>query len=452
MRKDFPKVLLRYDLLFAVVLFLLICLTLGVTTVAQQDEERTLTGNLKNDLYLRPNLPEDEDLFGYNVTLDLDYSLTSFTVGSTTKFSNSGDTSGLVEQSFDVDGKLEIFDVSSEIVFDTKNNRLDYWLSETSLTFGGATFSSAFLLEYHVYEFVPGVGFEDYPGEYGAGFDLSVSGEVAGGGEAEITNLFGMEEDEYERIGIQSGSGYDIVQWGQEGKFTYGPSSLHYVSTTVNLYDQIVGCCSFDNETRFSYRFGFEYSEFGFTIDSDNLPLSFDTSIRFTPQTKSVTLDPYLEINTDCFSTYFDLVEGSLNTYQFEVEGFGLTDVKLGRVNFSSITALKGNLYKDAGASDIVLRADDYLIDPDNKDPYTETDYDEIASIYVSPQDATKYPNYSFGADFYFDMSGSDALIDLSLFTADLTARLGRQFELGMGASITPGGDVEMLLEFDAYF
>jgi hypothetical protein len=70
----------------------------------------------------------------------------------------------------------------------------------------------------------------------------------------------------------------------------------------------------------------------------------------------------------------------------------------------------------------------------------------------VSPEDATKYPNYSFGADFYFDMSDSDNLIDLSLVTGDLTARLSRQYELGLGASMTPGGDVEVLLEFDAYF
>jgi hypothetical protein len=303
-----------------------------------------------------------------------------------------------------------------------------------------------------LFEYVPGVGFEDYPAKYGAGFEFSVSGKVPRGGSAKINSLFGMERDEFEEIGVQSGSGYDIVQWGQEGKFTYGTNSLHYVSTTVNLFDLSLGCCTFNSETRFSYRSGFEYSEFDFTIDSANLPLGFDATIRFTPQTKSVTLDPYLEINTDCFTTYFDLVEGSLNTYQFEVEGFGLTDVKVGRVNFSSITALKGDLYKDAGASDIILRADDYLIDPDNTDPYEQTEFDEIASISVNPTDTAKYPNYSFGVDFYFDMNDEDTLIDLSLVTGDLTARVSQQFELGMGTSITPDGDVETLLEFDAYF
>jgi len=450
MKKAPPEIFSLLKISVAIICSLAIFLGAGGSAVAQGDENRPLAGNWKTDLFFHP--AETDGSIDYNSSLELGFSLGSFDIGSTSTFSNIGDSPEFTDQSFDLSGRLELFDISSRLVFDTKNIRLDYWLSETSLTFGGATFSSTFLLEYHLFEYVPGVGFEDYPAKYGAGLEFSVSGDTPRGGSAEINSLFGMERDEFEEIGVQSGSGYDIVQWGQEGKFTYGTSSLHYVSTTVNFFDLSLGCCTFNSETKFSYRSGFEYSEFDFTVDSTNLPLSFDTTIRFTPQTKSVTLDPYLEINTECFTTYFDLVEGSINTYQFEVEGFGLTDVKLGRVNFSSITALKGDLYKDAGASDILLRADDYLIDPDNTDPYEKTDFDEIASISVNPPDTAEYPNYSFGIDFYFDMSDEATLIDLSLVTGDLTARVSRQFELGMGTSITPDGDVETLLEFDAYF
>lgn len=448
--KQVPKpTVSKNKLLLAGVFFLVFGLIFSLSALAQGEEDNILTGSWDNDLYFYPD-ETGEDFLSYSSQLSLTYRFSSFSLGSTTSFGGTNG-SGLSKQSFNVDGRLGVFDISSDVVFDPENNRLDYWLSEGSLTFAGATLKSVFLLEYHVYELVPGIGYVDYPGEYGAGIEFSVSGDMPGGGSAEISSLFGMEEDEYEILGLQSGSGYDITQWGPEGKFSFGTSSLHYVSTTVEFFGLDLGCCSFDTETKFSARSGFEYTEFDFTIDSTNLPVSFDTTMRFTPQTKSVTLDPYIEISGDCFTTYFDLVEGDPSTFQLELEGFGL-DVKLGNVTFSSVTALKGNLFKARGASHLVLRADDYIIDPNEPQLYEPTPYDEIASISLSPDDTTSYPNHSFGADLYFNMSGEDGLFDISLVTIDLTTRLSPQLELGTGASITPEGDIEALLEIDVSF
>lgn len=456
MRQALPVMFSQNKVLIIGILFLVSFLLLdGGAVVAQQEEEDVLTGSWKSDLYLHPDPSGEEELINYNTSLSLSYSLTSFTVESLSTFSNSNGSTGLTNQSFEIDGTLNIFDVSSDAVFDPENNRLDYWLSETSLTFGGATFTSIFLLEYYIWELIPGVKIDT--GEYGAGFGFSVSGDTPGGGNAKITSLFGMVEDEYEVLGLQSGSGYDITTTGPgdtqtERRFSYGASDLQYVSTTAEFYDLDLGCCQFDNETKFSRQNGFEYTEFEFSINSTNLPVSFDTTLRFSPQSKSIDLDPYIEISGDCFTTYFDLAPSNVNTYQLELEGFGLSGVKIGNVTFSSITALQGDLYKDPGASDLVLRADDYIISPTTPALYAETVYDEVASISISPSDPSSYPNNNFGLDIYFDMDQEGEPFDLSLVTADITSHLSSDLELGTGLSISPDGDIEVLFEFDVYF
>ena len=456
MRQVLPAMFSQKKVLIIGILFIVSFLLLdGGAVVAQQEEEDVLTGSWKTDLYFHPEPTGDEEFINYNTSLNLNYSLTSFTVESLSSFSNINDSTGLTSQSFKIDGTLNIFDISSDVVFDPENNRLDYWLSETSLTFGGATFTSIFLLEYYIWELIPEVRIDT--GEYGAGFGFSVSGDITGGGSAKITSLFGMVEDEYEILGLQSGSGYDLTTTGPgdtqtERRFSYGASELQYVSTTAEFYDLDLGCCQIDNETKFTRKSGFEYTEFDFSIDSTNLPVNFDTTLRFTPQTKSVALDPYIEISGDCFSTYFNLASSDVNTYQLELAGFGLSGVKIGNVTFSSITALQGNLYKNPGASNLVLRADDYIISPTTPDLYTETDYDEIASISLGPSDLSAYPNHDFGLDLYFDMDQEGELFDLSLVTADLASHLSANFDLGTGISITPDGDIEALFEFDVYF
>lgn len=461
MRQALPAIFSQKKVLLIVILFLLSFLLLdGGVVVAQQEEESDLSGSWKSDLYLHPDPAGDEELINYNTTLNLSYSLTSFTVESLSRFSNNNGSTGLTRQSFEIDGTLNIFDVSSDVVFDPENTRLDYWLSETSLTFGGATITSIFLLEYYTWDLIPGIKIDT--GEYGAGFGFSLSGDIPGGGSARITSLFGMVEDEYEVLGLQRGSGYDLTTTGPgetqpERRFSYGASDLQYVSTTAEFYDLDLGCCQFYNETKFSWQNGFEYSEFEFSIEPTNLPVSFNTTLRFSPQSKSVDLDPYIEINGDCFTTYFDLASNEANTYQLELDGFGLTGVKIGNVTFSSVTALKGSLYKNSDTNDIFLRASDYIITPAYDDeydiiPYVATDYQEIASISTSPAKPSEYPNYDFGFDAYFNMGQEAQPFDLALVTANLTSHLSSKLDLGTGLSISPDGDIEVLLEFDIYF
>lgn len=431
-------------------LIISICLLLfSLSVEAAERDEYSLSGSLKSDLYLDPNA--GDNLITFMGKASLSYTRDGFMFESLSTIGDLNGNTGFAEQSFNFFGRFGIFDISSDLVLDPQIPRLEYWLSETSLTFGGATLSSSFLVEYHVYEIIPGIGFVDYPGNYGAGLEFSLEGSIYRVGDVRISSLFGMKEDEYEIAGVQKGSGYDINQWGAEGPFTYGTSSLHYVSTTAELFGLDFGCCNLDLETKFSRKKGFDYTEIDFMIESTDLPLDFDTTLRFSSQTKSIELDPFVEISSDCFTTYFDLSTGDLNTYDLEIEGFGLTDVSLGNVTFSSITALKGNLYKSPGASNLVLRADDYILSPDEPSFYEKTKFNEIASISVTTNNPEKYPNNSFGFDFYFEI-GQAGPFDLSLVTGDFTSHLTPDLDLGIGASITPEGEAEGLLEIDLYF
>lgn len=432
-----------------VICFLAFLIIPFFSTNAAKEDDFSFFGSVENDLYLDPS--SDENTITYMGNTSLSYSRDGFALESHTSISDINGSTGYTEQSFNLYKRLGIFDISSNLVFYPQVPRLEYWLNEASLTFGGTTLSSIFLLEYHVYEIAPGIGYVDYPGEYGAGLEFSLEGSIKDVGDVRITSLLGMKEDEYEIAGIQKGSGYDITQEGAEGTFTYGTSSLHYVSTTAELFAMNFGCCTLNLETKFSSKKGFDYTEVDFIIDSTDLPVSFDTTLRFTAQTKSTKLEPYVEIGSDCFSIYFDLSPAALNTYNLELEGFGLTDVKLGNVTFSGITALKGELYKIPGARNLVLRADDYIIAPEEPSSYEKTKFNEIVSISVAPSDPGKYPNSNFGFDFYFEM-GEEGPFDLSLVTGDFTSHLTPDLDIGIGASITPNGEAEALLEIDLFF
>lgn len=420
------------------------------------EREEELTGSLLTDLELDA-AEEGSDFLGYDVTLNLQYSLAETTFESTSTFQDEFtrffDTqSGFSQQLFEMRSRLSIFDFDSTLSFYPPENRMEYWLTETSLTFAGATVQSTFLLEYTLGFDIPGGGFVDYPAEYGAGLELSLSGDIPGGGSVDISSRFGMEEDEEEILGLERGSGYDIAQEGPGGKWAYGTSSLHYVSTTVDFYDLGFGCCQFDTTTTFSRENGFESTTVDFTMDLKPWPLSLETELAFSAQTKSVTLDPYIAVSGDCFDVYLDLVNTDVHEYRMAVEGFGLEGVKVGPVTFSTITALGDNLYKDSGVDDIKLGASDYVIAPDETTGYELTGYDEILSFRTKKGGNGSYPAYTIGADIYFNMDESDALFDTAQFTGHGTYSPDPQFEMGMGIAVEPDASPRLLFECNVYF
>ena len=457
MKKNGCRTFKLWKISFILVLSLTIFFASGGITIAQEEEGVTLSGSWKNDIFLNPD--DSDELFNYSSALSLDYQFTSFTLGSLARFSNTNGSTGLTEQRFEFDGRLGLFNTSSDVVFDTDATRLDYWLTETSLTFGGATLQSTFLLEY-----MSIAGYDPpFPDRYGAGAEIALLAAGDNGIDVDIRTRLGLEVSEAEVLGISSGSGFDIDlrQFDSDGNPLSTAEALrsinnfHYVNTVAEIDGPALGCCTFNTETKISRENGFEYVLLEFPIELTEFPLTIDTDLKFSPQSKSVTLDPELDVSFDCFTVYMDLLQdGSTEAnYDFEIEGFELRQVELGPVRFSSITSLKGNLYRSYGTTNLKLRSYDYLIDPDKPLNYIPTSFDEVVSLETHTPREEGYPSLDLGMDFYFDMSGSENLFDLAFVTMNAKTGLANNIDIGTGVSFElQDGPTELFFEFDAYF
>lgn len=402
-----------------------------------------LSGDWENDLYFSPG---SNVLGSFSSELYLNYYSGGIDYTSSSLFKKDS----YYAQTFGAATSLGMVGVDSTLDFDPQEVRLNYFLAEADLTLADLNIGNTFLLEYTG----DGSGF-------GSGYELELYGELPGGPKMYVTNLFGMEENEAEALEIVRGSGYTI-KTGSSQAGSYGPSQLQYVSTTIEISELSLDCCNFMATTKFSEESGFEHSILEFDLESETLPLKLDGKLKFTSQAKSIELDPKLDLDWACFDVYTDLstpddenllTNSSSKTSTIgglEIEGFGITGVKLGHVTFSSLTALEGNLNRLTDQENMDLRAYDYVLDPDPvySGLYTNTPYDEVISIEKSNRGDDLY----FGADVYFDMSGSDSLFDTALFTGAGNYDLSDQFTMGAGAAIKPGELKNFRLSFDYSF
>lgn len=356
--------------------------------------------------------------FDYNSTFFFNYGDEAFDLSGKSVFTNTKAISGdYYRQTFDADFSLGVFDVGSNLVFHPYNKEMEYWLNEITVPFAGMTFRDTFLLE------------RVQTGTYGAGMEVALSTNLSKDITVEVTTRLGMEESQPEQMGIVDGSGYDITQTG-----SYGPSQFQYVSTTINIGTMTLGCLEYENETVFSEEKGFEYSLFEFLLEEKNMPLSLEADLRFTPQTKSLKLDPEINLGWACFEVYSDITHTGEKLEGLEIEGLGVTDVQLGPATLSSMTALKDILYKGLDESDIHLRAQDYLVDPDHPAYYSDTEYDEVFSLEIKPENGITNSLY-LGTDLYFKMSQSSQIFDLSKLTAEARYGMTEYLELDTGLS-----------------
>ena len=448
----------KFSLFFSSVLILTsLVVAFTAPTALSAAPEEGFHGIWKNSFTF--HVDDQDNPMDLNSVISLAYPLrkSPAILTSETRFTdtvNGEATDIFYRQSFGVESRFGLFDIDSEVVFNPRETRLEYWISETAITFGGFTLKDTFLVE-HTKGVFP---YLDYPNAFGAGTEILLSGDIVGGVSVEVTTLLGMEEDDFEQLGIEAGSGYDIdfeIEQSVEGgvHLPFPLSGLHYVSTTAEFSGQVFGCCKYDSTTKFNREEGFQYSRLNFTLESDNLPLILDTEIQFTTQTKSASIEPEFELFDTCFNIFTDFVQGKNQTYQFELEGFGMREGKYGNATFSSITSFTGNLWRDAGTDNIKLRAFDYFTDPDDPDYYQPTPYDQIISVETTGRNANfPYPIHA-GVDFYFDMwDGANWLSEIGLVTVYAKTDVADDLDIGSGISITPEGGMDFLVEVDMYF
>jgi len=424
------------------ILFLVVAVTLAVSALGFPGYG-SLSGSMTNDLHFEPQT----NPLALDSTLTVNYSAGGLNFQSISSLEDNSFT----DQEFRVDFSLGLLDVDSTLAFDPPEARMDYWLAEGGFTLGRLRVENVFLLEYLEKE-----------ESFGAGYELSLSGRLAGGARVYLSNYFGMEENTGEILGIEPGSGYTIVTGDGVGTGSYGPSQLQYVETVLEVTGISFDCCQFHSTTKFSEAEGFEYSLFEFDLEAEIIPLELETELKFSTQTKSVELNPRLDLEWACFDLYTDLstvddenLLGNDGTTAdtiggLEIEGFGISEVAVGHLTFSSLTALEGNLFRLSSASDMDLRAEDYVLDPDPvySGLYTETGYDEVFSIEKSG------PAFglTLGVDFYFDMSQSSSLFDFALLTGSGEYELSDQFTLGAALAVEPDRLQGVRVSLDYYF
>ena len=413
-------------------------------------EAASLSGDWENDLFLNPGNSSNA-IDKFVSTLTVEYRTGGVSYSSKSVF----DKDKFDSQVFGADYRIGILDGSSTVSFNPTETRLDYWLNRGNFSLAGARIDTVFLLEYS----------ED-AGSFGAGAELGLSGNLGEGVSADFTSRFGMSENEAEVLGLESGSGYTIVTSHGDNPDAYGPSQLQYVDSELQISGMVLDCCEYDVTTRFSEANGFEETEFEFTIGGEENLMSFDVDLTFSAQTKSVKLHPGISTEWACFDVYTDIstpnaddILGNNSTKEstingIEIEGFGIFDVSLGHVTLSSLTSLKGNLYKPAGTYNMDLTASDYLIDPqpDYQNLYDSTNYDQILSIYKSSKDF----DLTYGANVFFDMSGDatgmNSLFNTALFTGNGSYTLSDQFRFGAGFAIKPNSLETVRLSLDYSF
>ena len=421
-----------YGVLFNVLALSIILLLIPSLGVGAARGE--LAGSWESDLALSPQTP----LQSLDSSFQMTYALGKMTISSESRFS----IEGYDEQKFEVDYLFGPTQMESSISFDPSGDVLEFFKTKSELPLENYELEGTFLLE-HV---------EESEG-FAPGLEVEVLGPTAWDGAFRVTNMFGMERELAESLGLESGSGYSIVN--------PATSQLEYRSTTVDLTGFSVGPSRISVSTEMSIDKGFEYTEFHTQIRGASVPVTFVLDLRFESQTGSVELDPKVRLDWVCFEVHTDLttpnvddvLEGragdSKELTGLELEGFSITELELGQLTFSSTTALKGSIYRLLGRSDLTMRAGDYVLDPDPDYDvlYEKTPYQQVFSVQGSFGGAGS----SMGLDVYTKMD-QGLLFDIAKVTGTGKHAVNRSMALDYGAVIDSGELEEVRMGFQYSF
>lgn len=267
--------------------------------------------------------------------------------------------------------------------------------------------------------------------QYALGAELSLQGTTIAGMTIEATTIFGI--------------GADLKE------ITVAPiladTCFCYSGTDISFDGLALGCLHYETLIRFS-KSGFEFAQFEFGIDPmDNwsLPMSFDFTLTFMTQTKSlVVVVPTLYVGGECILLYTALdvtgnnSGGPLSFDGFSIAGLAIKGIHLGSSTLSGIICTDGVLYKTTKNDDIAMRATDYVIPCDCYTSQMPTKYDLIMSLEYSDG------NLDSALDLYFVPSGG-SLFNLGLFTGQVSYILSSEVSLSVGAAVNPSTGLQRL-------
>ncbi|MCS7197799.1 MAG: hypothetical protein NZ930_03855 [Candidatus Bipolaricaulota bacterium] len=281
---------------------------------------------------------------------------------------------------------------------------LRYFWNQAAINYGGVAMSSELLL------LSTQVGVL-------AGLSLSFKGNTFEGAAAGINLLLGTETD---LTSPGFGTEGNLSEWNRIDLTIEGASFLEWVHC--------------DSITRFTRTNGFEYSRWDFYYEPDTGPLSLLLTLRVLPDEETTALTALLDLDGPALYLYTNFQS---------LRGLSLQYIELMNDWYlSSTVALEGKLYKRTGASDIDLRARDYLIDTALKDPisnYEQTDYDAVVSLEGMSDGAL-----TIAGDLYFRKG--EAMPALLTSRVNFDIGLSKNLAFSSGIALDPRAGLKLLI------
>jgi hypothetical protein len=352
-------------------------LVLGAVIVvgfAVASSAQALTGHWRIDLTIDPQSPSFVDAFGYSTELLVKYTVGNWTFSSMSKL----DESGWTEQDFSAIGVIGGFTVSSALSFDPDVPEFDKWTTTTTVEIAGVTFSGTFEL-------------------YDEDVFLTLLGRgTSGGVDIDVTVRLGDDDD------------------------PIGDCDLDFSSLQIGV--DFPFCCAEVQSTVYFDCDGFERIVFQTSgIAISNLPwVTFDATLQFTVQSKSLAISPNFDFSAVCVELYVGVeTSGNLTFEALHFDGFKLV-CDVGNVEFTAISFW----------GDFVSK------------PGILGDYWEMYKI-EADEDACCGP-FDFEAAVFFD-ENSVHLFDVGKFTFDMSIEFTPSMEFSMGTDYVLGIGVTSL-------
>ena len=335
---------------------------------------QALTGHWRIDLEVNPQSPSFIDAFSYSTELLVKYTIGGWTFSSLSLL----DESGWTDQDFATIGVLGGFTISSALGFDPDVPAFDKWTTTTTVQIAGVTFSGTFEL---------------YDGD--AFLKLQGMG-TSGGVDINVAVGFGDDDD------------------------PIGNCDLDFSSVEIGV--DFPFCCAEVESTIYFDCDGFDKIVFVATgIGIQNLPwVTFDATLEFTVQTKSLILTPNFDFSAVCVELYVGVeTSGNLTFDALHFDGFKL-ECDIGNVVFTAIS-----FWGDFATKPSILG-----------------DYWEMYMI-EADEDACCGP-FDFEAAVFFD-EDSVHLFDVGEFTFDMSIEFTPSMKFSLGTDYVLGVGVDSL-------
>lgn len=253
---------------------------------------QVMTGHWRIDLEINPQTPSFVDAFTYSTELLVKYAVGDWTFSSLSKL----DEAGWSDQDFSATGVIGGFTISSALSFDPEVPEFVKWTTTTTVDLAGVTFSGTLEL-------------------YDEDVFLTLRGRgTTGIVDIDATARFGDDDD------------------------PIGECDLDFSSFQVGV--DFPFCCAEVDATIYFTCDGFEKVVFAVSeIAILNLPwVTFDVTIEFTEQSKSLTISPDFDFTFACVELYVGVeTSGMLAFDALHVDGFKL-ECDVGNIEFTAIS------------------------------------------------------------------------------------------------------------------